>query len=59
MGVGSLNGGGGQNEGLWVGTGFCGPADEFPASRLDPSFGPIFGFEAMTEDIELEGANCA
>ena len=54
-----MNGGGGQNEGLWVGTGFCGPADELPAGGFDSSFGPVFGFEAMTEDIELEGANCA
>jgi hypothetical protein len=59
LGIGSLNGGGGQNERLWVGTGFCGPADELPAGGFDSSFGPVFGFEAMTEDIELEGANCA
>ena len=42
LGVGGLNGGRGENEWLWVGTGFCGPADEFPASRLDPGFGSIF-----------------
>jgi len=59
LGVGGLNGGGGENEGLWVGRGFFGPADELPAGGLYSGFGPILGFEAMTEDIELEGANCA
>jgi hypothetical protein len=54
-----LNGSGGENEGLWVGTGFCGPTDELPTGGLDPSFGSIFGFEAMTEDIELEGTDGA